>query len=123
MDAVRIQIIRGCDAQGQGGTIADDASGVLADGILDQVVAAFEGGFGLYSWANPAFDPEQEESDQNQRNLTVSPLRNVSTRLRLHAEEVVKAYVTRQIDAQATSQKDTLVAQLLASQTIVENAQ
>ena len=81
MDAVRIQIIRGCDAQGQGGTIADDASGVLADGILDQVVAAFEGVFGLYSWANPAFDPEQEESDQNQRNLTVSPLRNVATRL------------------------------------------
>lgn len=121
MDAVRIQIIRNCDAQGKGGTVVDDASGVLADGILDQVAEAFESTFGLYSFNNPGFDPEQAESDENPRLLTVNSLRNISTRLRLHAEEILKAHVTRQLQAQMQQQQAALQEQLMAGRAIVEN--
>lgn len=121
MDAVRIQIIRGCDASGQGGTVVDDASGVFADGVLDQVAAAFQASEGLYSYPNPAFDAEQPESDANPRTLTVSPLRNISTQLRLHGERVTGHFIESQIDATATQQKQAAAAALLGGRTIVEN--
>lgn len=121
MDAVRIQIIRGCNAQGQGGTIADDASAVLADGVLDQTAAAFQAQYGLYTYANTAFDAEQTESEANSRNITVSPLRNISTRLRLFAEEATLAYAGSQIDAAANQQKAAIAEAILGGRSIVEN--
>lgn len=109
MDAVRIQIIRGCDAQGQGGTVVDDASGVLGampngTPILDVVVAAFGDTFGLYRYPNPDFDAEQPETEENPRTLTVSPMRNVSTQMRLWATQILADYASRVAAQQAAEQ-------------------
>lgn len=109
MDAVRIQIIRGCDSNGQGGTVVDDASGVLADGVLDQVAAAFQAHDGLYSYQS------------NGETVTVTALRNISVRLRQFAEGVTEWFGNKTIDEAAATQKQALKQQLEASRTIVEN--
>ena len=125
MDAVRIQIIRGCDASGQGGTVTDDATGVLGSlgetPILDLLTAAFADQYGLYQWPHPAFNAEQPESDENPRLLTVSPLRNISTRMRLFAQEIMTAYAMKVAGEAARQQAQQQTAAALSSLTIVEN--
>lgn len=48
MDAIRIQTIRGCDENGEGGTVVDDASGIMPSPVLDALAAAMEAVYGLY---------------------------------------------------------------------------
>ncbi len=126
MDAVRIQIIRGCDAQGQGGTVVDDASatmGVMPSGtsILDVVMAAFADTFGLYQYQNPDFDAGQPETEQNQRTLTVSPMRNVSTQMRLWATQILADYASRVAAQQAAEQARAQAEAATAAVVIVNN--
>lgn len=125
MDAIRIQIVRGCDEQGQGGVVVDDATGVLGSlgetPILDLVAAAFADQYGLYQWSNPAFDAEQAESEDNPRLLTVSPLRNISTRMRLFAQEVMTAYAMKAAAETARQQAQQQAEAALSSLSIIEN--
>jgi hypothetical protein len=116
MDAIRIQIIRGCDEKGQGGTVVDDASGVLGSlngvPIVDLLAAAFESAYGLYSFTNPK-NPNE--------TLTVTPFRNISTRMRLYGQEVLSAYASQQAATQAATTAGGQIAEAMSKLTIVEN--
>lgn len=116
MDAIRIQIIRGCDENGEGGTVVDDASGVLGSlngvPIVDLLAAAFESAYGLYSFPNP------EKPDET---LTVTPLRNISTRMRIFGQEILSAYASQQAAAQAATAAGNQISEAMSKLTIVEN--
>lgn len=112
MDAIRIQIIRGCDENGEGGTVVDDASGVIPEPVLDALAAAFQSSYGLYSYPNP---------DKPEEIITVSPLRNISTRMRLFGEEHLLAYDKRMRDAATEQQAAANAAAVKSSLIIKEN--
>lgn len=125
MDAVRIQIIRGCDAQGQGGTVVDDAAAILPDlpngtPVLDALAAAFGEAYGL-TYPNPFYDPAQPESEANPVSFPVTPFRNISLRWRLLAMEQLAAYNRRVATAAAVEAADGQYAETLAQVTILEN--
>ena len=109
MDKITITIIRGCDASGVGGTVVDEASAVLgsfADGspILDVIAASFTEAYGLH------------EVDK----VPVSPLRNVSYRLRQYMTEIVAAYASKTAAAQAATAASGQVANALSKITIID---
>jgi len=109
MDKITITIIRGCDASGVGGTVVDEASAVLgafADGspIVDVIAAAFAEAYGLHS------------VDE----VPVSPLRNVSYRLRQYMTEIVAAYASKTAASQAATAASGQVANALSKITIID---
>lgn len=119
MDAVRIIITRGCNADGTGGTVVDDASGILGtlqDGtaILDAVCAAFADAYGVYRV--PA--PTEEDPDATE---PVSLYRNLSYRLRTHATEIVTGYLSRQAAAVAAAQAAEQSAAAMAAVQVVNH--
>jgi len=108
-DQIKITITRNCDASGIGGTIVDEASAVLglfADGspILDVIAAAFAEAYGLH------------EVEQ----VPVSPLRNVSYRLRQYMTEIVAAYASKTAASQAATAASGQVANALSKITIID---
>lgn len=110
MDKITITITRGCDAQGVGGDIVDNASAVLGampDGtpIVDALVAAFIDAYGLHQ-----VDGEP-----------VSGYRNLSYRCRQFMTEVVAAYASKTAAAAAQAQAQAAVAQALGSVQILES--
>lgn len=110
MDKITITITRGCDAQGAGGSVVDNASAVLGsmpDGtpIVDALVAAFADAYGLHH-----VDGEP-----------VSGYRNLSYRCRQYMTEIVAAYASKQAAAAAQSQAKAAVAQALGSVQILES--
>lgn len=110
MDKITITITRGCDSQGEGGSVVDNASAVLGsmpDGtpIVDALVAAFADAYGIH------------EVDEK----PVSGYRNLSYRCRQHMTEVVAAFAAKTAAAQAQSMAQAAVAQALGSVTILES--
>lgn len=114
MDKITITIVRGCDAQGVGGSVVDNASAVLGsmpDGtpIVDALVAAFADAYGLH----------QVEVDGEMQ--PVSGYRNLSYRCRQFMTEVVASYASKTAAAAAQSQAQVAVAQALGSVQILES--
>lgn len=110
MDKITITITRGCNAEGIGGEIVDNASAVLGampDGtpIVDALVAAFADAYGVH-----------QVNDQ-----PVSGYRNLSYRCRQYMTEIVAAYASKQAAALAQSQAQAAVAQALGSVQILES--
>ena len=110
MDKITITITRGCDAQGAGGAIVDNASAVLGampDGtpIVDALVAAFADAYGIYEI----------------NGVPVNGYRNLSYRCRKYMTEIVAAYAAKTAAAQAQIQAQSAVAQALGSVTILES--
>jgi hypothetical protein len=110
MDKITITIVRGCDAQGVGGEIVDNASAVLGampDGtpIVDALVSAFVDAYGIH-------EVEGEP---------VSGYRNLSYRCRQYMTEIVSAYAARTAAAMAQSQAKAAVAEALGSVQILES--
>lgn len=110
MDKITITIVRGCDAQGAGGEIVDNASAVLGampDGtpIVDALVSAFVDAYGIH-------EVEGEP---------VSGYRNLSYRCRQYMTEIVSAYAARTAAAMAQSQAQAAVAEALGSVQILES--
>lgn len=114
MDKITITITRGCDAQGNGGFVVDNAAAVLGsmpDGtpIVDALVAAFADAYGLH----------QVEVDGELQ--PVSGYRNLSYRCRQYVTEIVAAYASKQAAAAAQAQAQSAVAQALGSVQILES--
>lgn len=110
MDKITITITRGCDAQGVGGTVVDNAAAILGsmpDGtpIVDALVAAFADAYGIHE-----VDGEP-----------VSGYRNLSCRCRQYMTEIVSAYAAKTAAAAAQSQAQAAVAQALGSVQILES--
>jgi hypothetical protein len=110
MDKITITITRGCDAQGVGGSVVDNAAAVLGsmpDGtpIVDALVAAFADAYGLHQV----------------NGEPVSGYRNLSYRCRQYMTEIVAAYASQQAAASAQSQAQAAVAQALGSVQILES--
>jgi hypothetical protein len=110
MDKITITITRGCDAQGVGGYVVDNAAAVLGlmpDGtpIVDALVAAFADAYGIHE-----VDGEP-----------VSGYRNLSYRCRQFMTEVVASYASKTAAALAQSQAQAAVAQALGSVQILES--
>jgi hypothetical protein len=109
MDKITITITRDCDAGGIGGTIVDEASAVLgafANGspILDVIGAAFAEAYGLHA---------VEE-------VPVSPMRNVSYRIRQYMTEIVGAYASKTAASQAATAASGQVIDALSKITIID---
>lgn len=114
MDKITITITRGCDAQGAGGSIVDNASAVLGsmpDGtpIVDALVAAFADAYGFH----------QVEVDGEMQ--PVNGYRNLSYRCREFMTNVVASYASKTAAAAAQSQAQAAVAQALGSVQILES--
>jgi len=110
MDKITITITRGCDAQGAGGSVVDNASAVLGsmpDGtpIVDALVAAFADTYGIHK-----VDGEP-----------VSGYRNLSYRCRQFMTDVVASYAAKTAAAAAQSQAKAAVDQALGSVQILES--
>lgn len=110
MDMITITITRGCDSEGVGGTVVDNAAAVLGsmpDGtpIVDALVAAFADSYGIHEVDG---DP-------------VSGYRNLSYRCRQYMTEIVASYAAKTAAEAAQSQAQAAVAQALGSVTIVES--
>lgn len=110
MDKITITITRGCNAQGAGGEIVDNASAVLGampDGtpIVDALVAAFADAYGIHE-----VDGEP-----------VSGYRNLSYRCRQYMTQIVSAYASKTAAAVAQTQAEAAVAQALGSVQIMES--
>lgn len=110
MDKITITITRGCDTQGNGGSVVDNAAAVLGsmpDGtpIVDALVAAFADVYGIHE-----VDGEP-----------VSGYRNLSYRCRQHMTEVVSTFAAKTAAAQAQAMAQAVVAQALGSVTILES--
>ena len=110
MDKITITITRGCDSQGDGGSIVDNASAVLGsmpDGtpIVDALVAAFADAYGIY------------EID----GVPVNGYRNLSYRCRQYMTEIVSAFAAKTAAAQAQAMAQAAVAQALNSVAILES--
>lgn len=99
MDSIRITITRGCNADGTGGAVVDDAAGVLGalpDGtpILDVACDAFADAYGIYEIPAPT-------AENPNATVKATPYRNLSYRLRMFATEIVSAFAARQAAASA----------------------
>ena len=110
MDKITITITRGCDAQGVGGAVVDNASAVLGsmpDGtpIVDALVAAFADAYGVHQVDG----------------TPVSGYRNLSYRCRQFMTDIVSSYASKTAAAQAQSQAQAAVAHALGSVTILES--
>lgn len=109
-DSIRIIITRDCDANGQGGTVVDDASAVLGaigdTPVLDAITAAFADSYGIHEIV--------EGEGEEETRTPVSAYRNVTYRMRMFATEIVKAYMQKvaanQAREQAGQQSDTAMA-------------
>ena len=106
---MQIIITRGCEADGSGGTIIDNAGAVLGnmtDGtpILDAIAAAFADAYGLYE-----VDGEP-----------VTPYRNVSYQCRKFMTEIVSAYASKQAAAMAQAAAAQQTQAALESVQIIE---
>ena len=109
MDKIRIIITRGCDEDGNGGEVVDNAGAVLgtmADGtpILDAMAAAFVDTYGLYS-----IDGQP-----------VTPYRNISYQCRQFMTDTVSAFASRQAAAIAQAAAAQQTAAALAAVHILE---
>lgn len=113
MDKIEIKITRGCDADGNGGTVVDHAAAILGNvanngPLVDAIVAAFEDAYGLH----------QIEVDGEMQ--PVSGYRNVAYRLRQHMTEITTAYLKKMAIAQVSGLVDQQVGQTLGSVTIAD---
>lgn len=114
MDKITITIVRGCDAQGNGGSVVDNAAAVLGsmpDGtpIVDALVAAFADAYGVH------------QVDVDGELQQVSGYRNLSYRCRQYMTEIVSAYAAKTAAAAAQQQAQAAVDQALGSVQILES--
>lgn len=118
MDSIKIVITRGCKPDGTGGTVVDDAIGILdtmPDGVplLDVVCAAFADAYGIHQIAAPtAEDPDA--------TIPVSLYRNISMRFRKFAEEIVASYASKTAAQTAAEQAAIRVAVAMSKMTVIE---
>lgn len=113
MDKIEIKITRGCDADGNGGTVVYHASAILGNvahngPLVDAIVAAFQDAYGLH----------QIEVDGE--IVSVSGYRNVAYRVRQFMAEITTAYLKKTAIAQVSGMVDQQVGQTLGSVTIVD---
>lgn len=113
MDSIRIIITRNCDAQGNGGEVIDNAAAVLGSigntPVLNAIVEAFADAYGIH------------QIDDGEGNLTpITPVRNVSFRIRQYATEIVTAYMQKVAAEQARTQAGQQAGAALAAVIIVE---
>jgi len=109
MDKIEIKITRGCDADGNGGTVADHAVAILGNvagngPLVDAIVAAFQNAYGLHE-----VDGEP-----------VSGYRNVAYRMRQHMTDITTAYLKTMAIQQVSHAVDSQVGQTLGNVTIVD---
>lgn len=124
MDAVRIVITRGCNADGTGGTVFDDASGVLGslpDGapILDALAAAFAEAYGVVE--TPTGKILTNDDGVAVPEMRPNPWRNISYRMRVFATEILSAYAQDQAKRVAAEHATAAVDATLAAVSIVDN--
>lgn len=100
-DMVQMIIVRGCDADGQGGEVLDAPKIITPDGSVDQVLEAFRDAYGLHSYPNEHYDANQPESEANPTRIAVSPARNFTYRVRMYVQDIWGAWGSKQADAQA----------------------
>lgn len=113
MDKIEIKITRGCDADGNGGTVVDHAAAILGNvagngPVVDAIVAAFEDTYGLH----------QIEVDGEMQ--PVSGYRNVAYRMRQFVTEITTAHMKKRAIEQIGAQVDQQAGQTLGSVTIVD---
>lgn len=111
MDKIEIVITRGCDAEGDGGTVVENAGALLGDVVgngpmLDAIVAAFAAAYGVY------------EVD----GVPVSLYRNLTYRVRTHITEITAAFLRKQAIEQFTEQVDSHVDATLGSVMIIDQS-
>lgn len=109
MDKIQIIITRGCDADGNGGTVVDSAAAILGnvanDGpLVDAIVAAFQDAYGLH----------QVEVDG--QLVAVTPYRNVAYRMRQYMTEITTAFLKKMAIAQVSGMADQQVGQTILDQ-------
>lgn len=103
MDSIGITIKRNVLANGNGGTVVDNATVVLPDFVLDQLCGAFAAAYGVHSVDG----------------VPVSLERNVAYRLRTYATEVLSAAAIKNAAVQATSTKAVELASMMANVAVV----
>jgi hypothetical protein len=101
--ANKIQIIMttGTDTEGVGGTVVDDSSAVMPDGVIDSLADAFEDAYGRHSDPNPDYDPAQPEDENNPQTIPLSKYQSVSRQIRVYAELILRAAIKKEEDATA----------------------
>jgi len=109
MDKIEIRITRGCDAEGNGGTVVDHAAAILGNvanngPVVDAIVAAFQDAYGLH------------EVD----GVPVTGYRNVAFRMRQHMTDVTAAYLKKVAVSQVSNQVDQQLNQTLGTVTIID---
>ena len=100
-----------------GPTVVDVSTAELGIGpggvpLIDLVAAAFADGYGVHAVADPD-DPDAEP-------VPVTAWKNVSYHVRQYMTNITLAYANKQIDAQATSQKQATAAAALGAVSVVE---
>lgn len=111
MDKIEIRITRGCDAEGNGGTVVENAGALLGEVVgngpmLDAILGAFANAYGVYT------------VDE----VPVSLYRNLTYRIRTHITEITAAFLRKQAIEQFTAQVDSQVDQTLGSVMIIDQS-
>lgn len=123
MDAIQIIIKRDVNADGTGGTIIDNATGVLGalpDGtpVLDALAAAFGEAYGVVEL--PTGNKVKNEQGEEVDETAPAPFRNISYRMRLFGAEVLSGYAQNQARKLAAEQASQAVSLAESTVTIVE---
>jgi len=106
-DSVTITIRRNCDETGQTGTIADSATAVIPDGVLDSILAAYAAELGHHH-----VDSEP-----------VSLERNMIWQIRRQTAEYLQRYLTNTGQAAVAAQVATQVAATQAAISVIDGGQ
>lgn len=109
-DKIQITITRGCDADGNGGEVADNPAVVLGElpdktPLLDAIVLAFAESYPIAMVAG--------EKPEDPQVPSMTPIRNVSYQLRLFINNVVdgwRANKKRESAAAITAAEDHAIA-------------
>ena len=118
-DCIQMIVIRGCNNQGEGGEVLDAPKVVMPDGVVDDLIAAFQAKE-THKVENPDFDAEQPESEDNPRMIPVSPARNMTVGFRVFGEAVLEGYKKEQAKAAAEAQVVAAVTGLKENLQVVE---
>lgn len=124
MDAIQITIIRDCKADGTGGTVVDDAVGILGalpDGtpIIDALAAAFADAYGVVEL--PTGNKITNEAGEEVDEMVPAPMRNISYRMRMFGTEIVAGWASKTAAKTAQEQAAAAVNATLAEVTIIDH--
>ena len=116
---------KGCDANGDGGVVVDDAVAVLptmpdASSSLDVLCAGFVDAYGLHGTPNPDFNEEEPEGEENVKSLNVTIYRNLAYRFRMYASEILVAFLKKTQVVKTEQAVQAGSSQLLGGITVIE---